>query len=278
MGASVPMGGFEQLLVKASLYSAFEVKGVLRSSFGELNWPDYLRLHCAHENCAGVRRHWGQEGSKTCFGDSYYHYRLYKCSNCGASGVVFGIKTTNLLESGSATVVKIYQEPPFGSPIPPKLFSVIGEENRLHFLNARRAIARGLGIGAYSYYRRIVENSKFNLVNSVLQVARETCAPVDQINKLEQARDEVQFSKAVKTLGEVNAIPPVLLISGHNPLMLLHNLLSEGIHAFSDEECLSRSKDAETILIELTERIQIAVSEKREVAAAVANVLRGNRG
>jgi hypothetical protein len=34
-----------------------------------------------------------------------------------------------------------------------------------------------------------------------------------------------------------------LLIDGHNPLLLLHDLLSEGVHQFSDSECLERAQD-----------------------------------
>ncbi len=37
-------------------------------------------------------------------------------------------------------------------------------------------------------------------------------------------------------LRNVDAIPAVLLIDGHNPLTLLHDLLSEGIHELDDDE------------------------------------------
>ena len=41
--------------------------------------------------------------------------------------------------------MKVFQDPLFGHPIPKRLFQVIGEENREFFLQARRAIGRGLG-------------------------------------------------------------------------------------------------------------------------------------
>ena len=67
----------------------------------------------------------------------------------------------------------------------------------------------------------MVENSKFDLVDSILKVARETNAEPTQIKVLEQAQSERQFSKAIEVLRDVSAIPAVLLINGQNPLTLI---------------------------------------------------------
>jgi hypothetical protein len=190
---------------------------------------------------------------------------------------VFALKAVQEGENKCSGVCsKIYQEPTFGSPIPKRLFQIIGEANRDHFLQARRAIARGLGIGAYGYYRRIVENTKFDLVGSVLQVAEATNAPATQIELLKKAQAESQFSKAIEILRDVAAIPAVLLIDGHNPLALLHDLLSEGIHQLSDCECLERSREAEIVLCEIADRMQIAMTERRTVKAAITSIMNRN--
>jgi hypothetical protein len=152
-------------------------------------------------------------------------------------------------------------------------FQIIGEANREYFLQARRSIARGLGIGAYSYYRRIVENTKFDLVSAVLEVAQATNASVGQVELLRKAQTETQFSKAIEMLRDVSAIPAVLLIDGHNPLALLHDLLSEGIHQLSDGECLERSKEAGVVLCEIADRMQIAMTERKAVKAAITSIL-----
>ena len=140
-------------------------------------------------------------------------------------------------------------------------------------MQARRAIARGLGIGAYAYYRRIIENTKFELVDSVLGVARATKAPSEQIKLLEKAQSERQFSKAMEMLGDVDAIPAVLLINGHNPLTLLHDLLSEGIHKLDDKECLARAQEAEVILCEIANLMQTALTERKAVTDALTSIL-----
>ena len=51
------------------------------------------------------------------------------------------------------------------------------------------------------------------------------------------------------------AIPESLLINGHNPILLLHNALSEGVHAMTDEQCLELASSIRIVLAELSERI-----------------------
>jgi len=117
-------------------------------------------VHCDHERCGGDREHNKGEGTYYALKDDFYWYVPYLCRNCAQSVKVFGLKAQRQGETSFGGIcTKIYQEPPFGLPIPKRLFQVIGEANREHFLNARRAIARGLGIGAYAYYRRIVEST-----------------------------------------------------------------------------------------------------------------------
>jgi hypothetical protein len=90
---------------------------------------------------------------------------------------------------------------------------------------------------------------------------------------LKSAQSEKQFSKVIETLRDVSAIPAVLLIDGHNPLSLLHDLLSVGIHQLNDGECLERAREAETILCEIADRMQIAMTERKTVKSAITSIL-----
>ena len=106
----------------------------------------------------------------------------------------------------------------------------------------------------------------------MLEVANATNAPRSQITTLEKAQKERQFSKAIASLRDASAIPAVLLIDGLNPLTLLHDLLSEGIHGLSDTECLKRAQEAEVILSEIADRMQIALTERKAVKTAIASI------
>jgi len=246
----------------------------VQPEYGYVDFPEEIRAHCDHKNCEGVRRHTKNGGHCFQVGVKFYNFASYGCTNCTSKVKVFCLKAERTDKKYAGTCTKIYQEPAFGHPIPKRLFSIIGEQNRENFLQARRAIARGLGIGAYAYYRRIVENTKFDLIGSVLEIARSTNAPPPQIRLLESAQSETQFSKAIEILRDVSAIPAILLIDGHNPLLLLHDLLSEGIHQLSDTECLERAQEAEVILSEIAERMQIALTERKTVKAAISSIMK----
>jgi len=276
--AEIKTATLEELLQDVPLYSPRLIYSLFTGpKDARFYLPAELRLHCAHENCEGVRRHEKVGQSDSFIASPYVHFfGSYKCTDCKITTKVFGVKAAyraGQANSTTGTCVKIYQEPAFGHPIPKRLFKVIGEENRENFLQARRAIGRGLGIGAYAYYRRIVESTKFALVDSILEIARATRAPEAQIKLLEEAQTERQFSKGIDKLRDVSAIPAVLLIEGHNPLTLLHDLLSEGIHKLSDGECLKRAQEAEVILCETADRMQIALTERKAVKAALSSIM-----
>jgi hypothetical protein len=139
-------------------------------------------------------------------------------------------------------------------------------------LRGRRAENRGLGISAYAYYRRIIENQKGRVIREISKVAQRLGASAEVLSTLNHAATETQFSKAVEDVK--SAIPPVLLLDGHNPLTLLHKALSEGIHAKSDAECLDLAQSIRVALTELAERISQVLRDQNELVDAVARLLK----
>ena len=118
---------------------------------------------------------------------------------------------------------KFGELPGFGPPVPTRVLRLVQSDREL-FLSGRRCENQGLGIGAFTYYSRVVENQWSRLVDEIIKVAKTIEAPQQTIDALSASRDEQQFSKAVKDLK--HAIPQSLLINGHNPLILLHGALS----------------------------------------------------
>jgi anti-sigma regulatory factor (Ser/Thr protein kinase) len=55
--------------------------------------------------------------------------------------------------------------------------------------------------------------------------------------------------------------------------LLLHDALSDGIHEFTDEECLKLARSIRVVLIELAERISTALKEEAELKTAVSELL-----
>jgi hypothetical protein len=166
-------------------------------------------------------------------------------------------------------LLKLGEDPPFGPRIPARVISLVGPDREM-FLKGRRCENQGLGIGAFGYYRRVIENQKNRLIEEIIKVARRVNTPEDQIRTLESAKSETQFSKSIETIKKV--IPRELLIQGRNPLMLLHSALSEGLHTLSDDDCLRLATSLREVLFELAERIGQVLKEQAGLDAAVAHL------
>jgi hypothetical protein len=128
-----------------------------------------------------------------------------------------------------------------------------------------------LGIGAFAYYRRVVENQKNRIIEEIVRVAKKVGAKPEVIQTLEAALKETQFSSAVESIKA--GIPESLLIDGHNPLRLLHSALSRGLHEEDDAKCLELAQSIRVVLTELADRIGTILKEEAELKAAVSKIL-----
>jgi hypothetical protein len=178
------------------------------------------------------------------------------------------IKMSESLDAG--VIYKIGELPAFGPPTPSRVISMIGPDREL-FLKGRRAENQGLGLGAFAYYRRVIEGQWKRIMDEVIRVAQTVDAPESMVTTLQQARTETQFSKAVDAMKD--AIPESLRIRGHNPLKLLHSALSEGLHEKSDAECLQLASSVRVVLTELADRVASALKDEGELQEAISRLL-----
>jgi hypothetical protein len=256
----------EEVSERAGLLKHLRQSGTYR----DIATPN-LDLHC--DTCDGLRTFENNnEYPGSLSGDRTVHAQLdYVCRNCKESFKKYYLVFWGDGESGP--IQKVGEYPTFSPPTPRRLFDLIGEDHREMFLKGRRAENRGLGIGAYAYYRRIVEEQKTSIVDEIIQVAKRVGATEDTLKALAELKDERQFKTAIEKLKK--GFPDSLLIDGHhNPLLLLHNALSKGIHEMSDEECLELATSIRVVLTELAERIANMLKQKTELSKAVGRLLK----
>ena len=240
------------------------------ASFSFLLTPE-IQLHCDDPSCDGVRffRFAGDPIRST--SESWQMYFVpYRCDNCKRTGKTFAIAVQRKVGSAAGFARKIGETPPFGPPTPARLIKLIGPDRDL-FLRGRRCENQGLGIGAFVYYRRVVERQKSRILSEILKVAEKLGAAPEVISDLRAALEEDQFKKAIETVK--HGIPQALLIDGHNPLLLLHGALSEGLHDRTDEECLQLATSVRVVLAELSDRLSQALKDEAEINAALAKLL-----
>jgi hypothetical protein len=249
----------------------------------EIAWPE-IQLHCTHTNCNGIRFFQPSEGTIVIINDeaASADFVTYTCRNCRQTARLFAVFTNAISETqpdGKPAKIriefaKIGEVPPFGPFTSPRLITLIGPDREV-FLKGRRAENQGLGIGAFAYYRRVVEDQKGRIIEKIADAASQIGAPQEMIDTLTAARMETQFSRAIEIIKE--GIPDSLKIRGHNPLTLLHSALSEGLHARTDEECLELAQDIRLVLTELADRVSQAVKDDRELNEAVTRLLKRGR-
>lgn len=271
---SNPPGNFlkiENLAEKRTATSNIRV-----SYFYILNQPE-LQLHCDNEHCGGTRFFRCENITESRVNSSAFTntFLTYKCDNCKKSYKEYAIVVKLFKDSISGEVFKFGEYPTFGPPIPSKVISLIGPD-REAFLKGRRAENQGLGIGAFSYYRRVIENQKSRIIDEIIKVATRIGAKKEMLDNLKKAKSETQFSKSIEMIKD--GIPESLLISGgHNPLTLLHSALSEGLHAESDEDCLEFASSIRIVLSDLAEKLSRALKDDKKLKDAVSKLLNKNQ-
>jgi hypothetical protein len=262
--AEFPVGTMQ----KVSMYMMREAGGGTQISV-----PD-LKLHC--EECKGSRNFAGQ---------AIFGYRstdklsesilIYNCRDC-----MIGTKRYYLasyaLDYGNnqGMAVKVGEYPELHISIPSNLPGLLGTDYP-HFIKGLKCEKNGLGIGAYTYYRRVVENQKNRMLEEILKVAQKLNARPEELQAIQNAITETQFDKAMNMVKGV--LPQSLLVGGHNPFKLIHKALSIGIHGETDETCMQLAQNIRWVLTDLSDRIRNALSEQREIQSAVSSLMKFNQ-
>ncbi|MEE8155814.1 MAG: hypothetical protein V3T53_12755 [Phycisphaerales bacterium] len=198
-----------------------------------------------------------------------YVFIIYFRRHCHRSFKHYAIGLRVVDSSGLGEAHKYGEVPAFGERIPPGVLRLV-QPDLAFFKQGLRSENHGLGIGAFGYYRRVVERQKDRLFDKIISVARSVDSPADKIEDLEKAKARFQFESSVKDFKAL--IPQALLIKGHNPLILLHRALSRGLHNDSDAECLELARDIRAILTELESRAAEALRSDAEIGEAISHL------
>jgi hypothetical protein len=229
-----------------------------------------VRLHCLH--CEGERwfRSDQQEHRVGEIDSPTATFISYLCSDCRSYGKSFSLWISIKKALGEGAAYKYGEHPPFGVPVPNKVLSLFGED-RENFLKGRQCENQGHGVGAFAYYRRVVENHKNEIFDEIIKVCETVGAPQPLIEELGSAKQEVSFTKAMKQIK--TALPQGLLIRGHNPLLALHNALSVGLHSESDAKCLEAAHDVRLVLTDLVEKMSLLRQDDSELHGSVQRLI-----
>ena len=225
-----------------------------------------IQLHCEHDD--GPRRFDPTDEIVSGLYSRNYEFITYQCRDCQTIYKTFAVLA---IRSNGADVeaIKLGEYPPFSAPISSRIQKLLSRSDLELYRKGSRAEAQGLGIGAATYFRRIVEKQWKLLVTEIRKAAERL--GVEDLRLYDAAIQETQFSKAVGML--TDAVPDKLLIlNGENPLTLLYQPLSKQLHELTDEECLQQAADIRVVLTALLENIADVLKAQDELYEAVTRL------
>lgn len=117
----------------------------------------------------------------------------FRCRNCQETTKLYSL-FVRLTSSPACMLWKLAEVPDFGPPTPAKVIKIIGPEKD-YYLKGRRCENQGLGIGAFGYYRRVVENQKNRIIDEIIKAAKRIDAPKEMLDSLEAAKKETRFTR-----------------------------------------------------------------------------------
>lgn len=275
---------FSDFLTSHPLYTKCQLDSPLGlNNLHNYSWPA-IKAFCPRCNSIQTFVHFPLSPDST----SYIHPQggpreyaviefIYVCAACrGTKGPVHDFDKSYLYYlvrfQDESTAIKVGQYPPPDISIGKELERVL-DKHTDDYKKGRICELHGYGIGAYAYYRRIVEQAIDKLLNRIHDLLDEKEKLIyeealRQTQKNSPAKDKIALVK--------DLLPSSLRPNKMNPLAILHETLSEGLHEKSDEECLAAATDIREILVTLVEKldtIQDALDSDRSFTQSMKRLL-----
>ena len=133
-------------------------------------------------------------------------------------------------------IQKVGQFPGYDITLDSDLERYLTSEDKANYRKALINLSSSYGIGAFAYLRRVLENELVRIVKDVSQL------DFEGVEKVRNAFLKFEEDHVMSTL--INAVTPHLprsLMDGDNPIRLLYEQLSSGIHTLSEDKCMENA-------------------------------------
>jgi hypothetical protein len=217
-----------------------------RGAKDHIELPLNIWLYC--ERCKNVQR-WSRDTTRKDFRGVSHRIRhrvgwedvLYSCRNCPSnpSAVRYNFYWSQDAEPADAIgeFLKVGQWPPLEERVPDTLKKVLDKDDLAFYKNAIRMRNYNLGIAAVAYLRRVVENRINDVLDVLAEAAQEHSFAAEELKKIKEAKRSFRFDDKIDYAAKL--LPPHLKPEHKpNPIDVLHDLTSDGLHSKSEEECI----------------------------------------
>jgi hypothetical protein len=262
---------FKDFLEHVPAYQKFTIEDLaVKAQYDDITKPS-IEAYCDSDKCGGMRFFDCEDVYSSLSHEEITIVGLhYRCRHCLEGYKWFALLTLKTKDGRSGYAIKLGEWPKFGDQLPPHVLSLIEPDSEL-FLKGKESEDLGLGIGAFDYYRRVVENQWQRLLDEIIKVLIHLERPKEIIELFKKAKNQTLFRDAITIIKD--KMPESLLIAGQqNPIALLNKILDDGNRNLSDNECLIRAKSIRLILSQLSDKLAAAMKEDPELREALTEL------
>ncbi len=194
----------------------------------------------------------------------------YVCMHCKRFNRYFYIK----VDEHKKYLMKIGQYPAWEITPEPNIERLLGEHSD-YFKKGLICESQGYGIGAFAYYRRIIEE----IIDILLDEISDLLSGAEKdsfLNALEETKKTIVAQEKIALVKDL--LPAILRPNGMNPLSTLHSLLSEGLHSKSDEDCIESAMAVREVLVFLVNQVSVSKEASKSFTSNMRKLLQKKSG
>ncbi|MDE2078993.1 MAG: hypothetical protein KGI73_01255 [Patescibacteria group bacterium] len=170
---------------------------------------------------------------------------------------------------------KVGQYPAWSIEMDEELENLLGEHANF-YKSGLICESQGYGIGAFAYYRRIVEEVIDELLTSIEDLLTDPEEKSEYAAALQKVKQTTVTQEKIELVKDL--LPDSLRPDGINPLAALHSALSEGLHAEDEKTCLEYAGAVRDALVFLVNRLVRTKSENKSFSASMRKILNKKNG
>ncbi len=165
---------------------------------------------------------------------------------------------------------KVGVKPELKVALNPLLLKFFDRESANWYHKGVKAIADNYGIGSLAYFRRIVEKELLHIIKEIKEL------PDSHGLEIQKLLDEHVQNGTVSSIYEniFHHLPNSLKVLGDNPIKLLYNQTSEGLHSMTEGEALKKAQAIQRLL----DFVIIKINEERSDIRNLKEVIKGLKG
>jgi hypothetical protein len=170
------------------------------------------------------------------------------------------------------TLQKVGQFPSYDIELNHTLKKYLSSEDQTNYKRALTCLSISYGIGAYAYFRRVIENEIKRIIKDISELEFDG---VELVRKaLENFEKDFQMAKLIDVINK--HLPLSLKELGDNPIRLLYEQLSGGIHEFSDKECNDKALSIDILFNYVIKKINEEKYQLNDVKNAMRLLRKNN--